>query len=99
MTLNEFLGSIGDAHPSPQLTETLISLWWDKKGDWDKAHAIAQSISTVQGSAVHAYLHRKEGVLWNADYWYSRAGRDRPDMSIDEEWQELAEEMLAMSEA
>ena len=99
MTLNEFLGSIGDERPSLQLPETLKSLWWDKKGDWDKAHAIAQSIPTVQGSAVHAYLHREEGVLWNADYWYSRAGRDRPDMSIDEEWQELAEEMLAVPEA
>ena len=98
MTLNEFLGSTNNATPPQRFSETLKSLWWDRKGDWDKAHAIAQSIPTVQGSAVHAYLHRKEGVLWNADYWYSRAGRDRPNIGIDEEWQKLAEEMLAVTE-
>jgi hypothetical protein len=48
----------------------------------------------VQGSAVHAYLHREEGVLWNADYWYTRAGRKRPDIPLDGEWQQLVEEML-----
>ena len=94
MTFEEFLESVVEDQPPPRLTETLISLWWDKKGDWDKAHAIAQEISTSQGSAVHAYLHREEGVLWNADYWYSRAGRKRPDVSLEEEWRLLVEEML-----
>ena len=95
MTLNEYLESIQNEQPSSELSETLRSLWWDKKGDWDTAHAIAQEISTTQGSAVHAYLHREEGVLWNADYWYSRAGRMRPDIPLEEEWQLLVEEMLA----
>ena len=94
MTFEVFLKSVVNDQPPPRLTETLISLWWDKKGDWDKAHAIAQEISTSQGSAVHAYLHREEGVLWNADYWYSRAGRKRPDISLEEEWRLLVEEML-----
>ena len=79
---------------SPDVYETLRSLWWDKKGDWDTAHTIAQEIPTVQGSAVHAYLHREEGVLWNADYWYSRAGRKRPDVPLEQEWASLAREML-----
>ncbi|MBE9544571.1 MAG: hypothetical protein IMF02_08775 [Proteobacteria bacterium] len=95
MTLNEYLESIQNEQPSSELSETLTALWWDKKGDWDRAHAIAQEIPTTQGSAVHAYLHREEGVLWNADYWYSRAGRMRPDIPLQEEWQQLAEEMLA----
>ncbi|MDJ0828990.1 MAG: hypothetical protein QNI92_04000 [Desulfobacterales bacterium] len=94
MNLEEFLNSIDDDQPPVQLSETLTSLWWDKKGDWDRAHSIAQSIATIQGSAVHAYLHREEGVLWNADYWYSRAGKPRPDISLDEEWRLLVEEML-----
>ena len=94
MTIEEFLGSIDNNRPSPRLSDTLTSLWWDKKGDWDKAHSIAQNILTVQGSAVHAYLHREEGVLWNADYWYSRAGRERPDIPLEKEWQLLVEEML-----
>ena len=94
MTLEEYLKSLDNDRPSPQLSETLTSLWWDKKGDWDAAHSIAQEIPTVQGSAVHAYLHREEGVLWNADYWYSRAGRDRPEIPLEAEWQRLVEEML-----
>ena len=94
MTFEEYLTSIENQEPSLSLSETLISLWWDKKGDWDRAHSIAQEIATNQGSAVHAYLHREEGVLWNADYWYTRAGRKRPDISLEEEWKLLVEEML-----
>jgi hypothetical protein len=95
MTFEELIKSIDDDGPPAELSETLSSLWWDKKGDWDTAHAIAQDIPTNQGSAVHAYLHREEGVLWNADYWYSRAGRVRPDISLEAEWVLLVEEMLA----
>ncbi len=95
MTFDEFTKSINNERPDPELSEILISLWWDKKGDWDTAHSIAQDIPTRQGSAVHAYLHREEGVLWNADYWYSRAGRVRPDISLEEEWTQLVHEMLA----
>ena len=94
MTYNDFQQSIATQSPPDGLSETLVSLWWDKKGDWEKAHAIAQEIATVQGSAVHGYLHREEGVLWNADYWYSRAGRKRPRVSLEEEWRMLVEEML-----
>ena len=95
MNLDEYLASIENEQPSSELSETLTSLWWDKKGDWDTAHTIAQEIPTPQGSAVHAYLHREEGVLWNADYWYSRAGRVRPDISLEAEWNNLVNEMLA----
>ena len=94
MTFEDFIKSIEKKEPSPEFSETLASLWWDKKGDWDTAHSIAQEIPTVQGSAVHAYLHREEGVLWNADYWYSRAGRVRPDVPLEKEWHSLVEEML-----
>ncbi len=94
MNVDRFIKSFDLEEPPPDLSETLTSLWWDKKGDWDTAHAIAQEIPTVQGSAVHAYLHREEGVLWNADYWYARAGRVRPDMPLDDEWRQLVDEML-----
>jgi hypothetical protein len=95
MTLEEYIKSMEADRPPSGISETLRSLWWDKKGDWDRAHSIAQDIPSVQGSAVHAYLHREEGVLWNADYWYTRAGRTRPDVALDIEWQQLVEEMLA----
>jgi hypothetical protein len=94
MDFDKFLTSVDNEKPSHLLSETLTSLWWDKKGDWDTAHSIAQKIPTVQGSAVHAYLHREEGVIWNADYWYSRAGRKRPSMTLEEEWKSLVKEML-----
>jgi hypothetical protein len=93
MKFDKFINSLEDFKPPP-LPEVLTSLWWDKKGDWDTAHALAQNIPSAQGSAVHAYLHREEGVLWNADYWYSRAGRKRPDISLEEEWRLLVAEML-----
>ena len=96
MTFDEFVGSISAEKPPAAVSEMLTSLWWDKKGDWDRAHSIAQDIPTEQGSAVHAYLHREEGVLWNADYWYRRAGRQRPNVSLEEEWHRLVEEMLGL---
>ena len=94
MTFDEFLASIKNDQPDSAMSETLISLWWDKKGNWDRAHSIAQEIPTTQGSAVHAYLHREEGVLWNADYWYRRAGRTRPEIPLEDEWAQLVVEML-----
>jgi hypothetical protein len=94
MKSEEFIETVDKDKPPLGLAEVLRSLWWDKKGDWDRAHSIAQDIPTAQGSAVHAYLHREEGVLWNADYWYSRAGRKRPAMSLEEEWLSLVEVML-----
>lgn len=94
MDSKEFLKIIDRADPPAGLSDLLCSLWWDKKGDWDKAHSIAQQIPSVQGSAVHAYLHREEGVIWNADYWYSRAGRKRPEIPLQQEWALLVEEML-----
>jgi hypothetical protein len=78
-----------------EITELLRALQLDKDGDWDRAHGIAQSISSQNGSRVHAYLHRKEGDLANASYWYSRAAISVPDTSLDQEWQDLFDEFSA----
>jgi len=86
MTYDDFIDSIAASKPPGGLSETLKSL--------DTAHSIVQKIPTVEGSAVHAYLHREEGVLWNADYWYNRAGARRPDIPLEEEWRRLVEKML-----
>ncbi len=80
-----------------EINELLRSLQLDKDGDWDRAHSIAQSLSSQNGSRVHAYLHRKEGDLANASYWYSRAGISVPDFSLDQEWQDLFDEFSAES--
>ena len=99
MTLKSFIETISKEKPPKDLPEILVSLWWDRKGEWDKAHSIAQKVMTEQGSAVHAYLHREEGVLWNADYWYKQAGRARPDISLEEEWERLMQENLELQSA
>jgi hypothetical protein len=43
---------------------------------------------------IHAYLHRKEGDIWNADYWYTRAGIKRKDWTLKEEWENLVHQFL-----
>ena len=72
----------------------LKALWYDGKGDWKKAHDQVDHLSGKSAARVHAYLHRKEGDLWNADYWYSKAGEKRPTLSLEEEWKELVERFL-----
>jgi hypothetical protein len=49
--------------------DVLLGLWWDAKGDWKRAHESAQQDEGLEGSWVHAYLHRKEGDQGNAAYW------------------------------
>ena len=78
-----------------EITELLRALQLDYEGDWDSAHTIAQSIPSQNGSRVHAYLHRKEGDLSNASYWYRRAGISVPSLSLDQEWQDLFDEFSA----
>ena len=66
------------------------SLWYTKKGEWEKAHDIAQEIDTQMGSWIHALLHLIEGDLGNAGYWYSKAGKpERKPDGIDASWEEL----------
>jgi len=94
MTLEEFRKSLsGDAPPVRDLA--LAGLWWDAKGEWTRAHESAQQDEGPAGSWVHAYLHRKEGDNSNAGYWYSRASREPSRASLDEEWLEITQALLA----
>lgn len=72
----------------------LIALWYDGNGNWEKAHDQVDHLTTKSASRVHAYLHRKEGDTWNADYWYRKAGEKCPGISLDAEWKELVERFL-----
>jgi hypothetical protein len=89
MTLEEFRASLTLAEPPQGLPAPLAALWWDAKGDWARAHGMVDVLETGEGMAVHAYLHRKEGAASNADYWYSRAGRDFLRPSLEAEWEAL----------
>ncbi|MFP4375745.1 MAG: hypothetical protein ACLFP4_01765 [Spirochaetales bacterium] len=93
MTRDEFQRACDAGSIDRDTVPLLRSLFEDYQGDWDAAHSIAQNIPSVQGSAVHAYLHRKEGDLSNAGYWYRRAGRAMPEIPLAEEWELLAEEL------
>ena len=64
-------------------------MWWDAKGDWKQAHEHARSDATADGASVHAYLHRVEGDLSNARYWYARAGHDPHTGALTKKWGEL----------
>jgi len=94
MDLAAFRHSLREDAPPPGLSEALQGLWWDGVGDWDRAHACAQAQDDAEGAAVHAYLHRKEGDLGNARYWYARAGRRPADGALAAEWEALAGELL-----
>ncbi len=89
-----FIESLSLAVPDPQLSTILKSLWYDAKGDWGKAHDLVDQLPGAEAAWVHAYLHRKEGDIWNADYWYARAKKVRPSYSLDEEWANLVTHFL-----
>ena len=89
-----FLNSLQKEAPSEHWPEALQALWYDAKGDWNASHNIAQDIPSDLGCWIHAYLHRKEGDRYNADYWYGRAGKSYPNATLEEEFQILVEFVL-----
>ncbi len=80
--------------PPPGLPPLADALWWAAKGDWERAHRIAQDIDGGDGAWVHAWLHRVEGDLANAGYWYARAGRPAATGPLEEEWSVIAAALL-----
>jgi hypothetical protein len=94
MLPNEFQESLTMDEPPTILSAPLAALWWDAKGDWPRAHSLVDELETTEGMAVHAYLHRREGSLSNADYWYRRAGRMYYRSVLQEEWKALVEGLL-----
>src|SRR6476661_6226305 len=83
--------------PPTGLAGPLLALWWEARGDWTRAHEAAQAGEDADSAWVHAYLHRREGDLANADYWYCRAGRQRPASSLEVEWAAIAAALLPVS--
>jgi hypothetical protein len=94
MLFEEFRSSLRSNHPSGGLPPLLAALWWEAKGNWEKAHEIAQEIDSPDAAWVHAYLHRKEGDEGNAGYWYHRAGRPHSKAEPAAEWEEIARTLL-----
>jgi hypothetical protein len=93
MAIDEFRKSTGGSQP-PGLSGALLALWHDARGDWAAAHEAAKGDGTADGAWVHAYLHRKEGDLGNATYWYRRTGRPVPRSGTEVEWEQIAGKLL-----
>jgi len=91
---SEFRESVKQQIPPEGLTAPLAALWWDAKGEWAQAHGLVDELESKDGMTVHAYLHRKEGSLSNAEYWYARAGREFHRPELEDEWEALVMGLL-----
>lgn len=95
MTEKEFLQHVA-SHTAPKhVSVELLALWYDAQGNWEKAHDLVADHATRNAAHLHAYLHRKEGDLWNADYWYRQAGEKRKEWGLEEEWEYLVGKFLS----
>lgn len=98
MDFETFRSSVDtESNPPNGMPAPLQALWWDRKGEWERAHQLAQDADSLQGDWVHAYLHRVEGDDGNASYWYSRSRRPFFDGSLQAEWDSIAGELLGKS--
>ena len=95
----DFRATLADAAPAPRLEPPLAALWWAAKGDWDRAHRIVQDESDAGAAWVHAYLHRVEGDLGNAGYWYRQAGQPAAKDSLEAEWERIVSTRLSAGSA
>jgi hypothetical protein len=89
MEISFLRNSLKQNDPPQNLSMHLKALWYDAKGDWQKAHNLIQDFHDNTAAWIHAYLHRKEGDMGNAGYWYSRAGKEMPQFSLEKEWEHL----------
>jgi hypothetical protein len=92
--LAQFKASLAGDAPADGIAPPLTGLWWAAKGDWDRAHKIVQDESSREAAWVHAHLHRIEGDLGNAGYWYRQAGQPVPADALDVEWERITSALL-----
>ncbi|ART80297.1 hypothetical protein [Oceanisphaera avium] len=95
MNFKEFQASLKQATPPHGLSDALKALWLDANQQWEDAHEVIRDNTDPASAWVHAYLHHVEGVLWNADYWYGRAKKKRPNCSTQDEWQQIVQALTA----
>ncbi len=95
MDIAEFKRSLSSGTPPAGLSAPVTALWHAGKDDWSKAHGIVQDDDSAAAAWVHAHLHRVEGDLDNARYWYRRAGKPASDMPLDDEWESIGAALLA----
>ncbi|MGZ5218993.1 MAG: hypothetical protein ACXWC7_02910 [Chitinophagaceae bacterium] len=94
MDLEQFKQSFSQDRPPSHVSDHLKALWHDARGNWEQSHNIIQDVNDKNAAWIHAYLHRKEGDIWNADYWYGKAGKKRPPVSLQQEWENIVTALM-----
>jgi hypothetical protein len=94
MTPHGFKRSLSKSEPPAGLSIALIALWWAGKNGWDKAHKLVMNDDGAECAWVHAYLHRLEGDLDNARYWYRQARRPAAAGELADEWAAIVAALL-----
>ena len=95
MQFETFKQNINNGMVPKDVSVYLLALWYDARDNWDQAHQLVDSLEDESACWVHAYLHRKEGDIANADYWYRKAHKKRPSVSLTEEWETIVKALLA----
>lgn len=94
VSVGDFRTSLAGDAPAPAIAPPLAGLWWLAKGDWDRAHRIVQDDGSREAAWVHAHLHRVEGDLSNAAYWYRQAAQPVATDALDMEWERITSALL-----
>ena len=94
MDLASLKESLAATQPPAQASVYLQALWHDAKGNWQKAHELIQDLPDKQAAWIHAYLHRKEGDLNNAHFWYRRSGQPEFLGELSQEWEQITSVLL-----
>jgi hypothetical protein len=91
MTLADLNDSLSKPEPPKGLAPALAALWWAAKDDWERAHKLVMDEGGKDCAWVHAYLHRVEGDLENARYWYEQAGKPVANDALPAEWDSIVQ--------
>ncbi|MEO6550270.1 MAG: hypothetical protein ABIN94_19860 [Ferruginibacter sp.] len=94
MQLESFKQQLKNTLPPPHISVYLLAMWQDGKDNWEEAHQLINDLEDANACWVHAYLHRKEGDTFNADYWYRKANKQRPNIQLAEEWDNIVKALL-----
>ena len=97
IAIEDFLKMKDQGTVPDDLSPLLRALLLDASGNWEDAHRLCQADPAADGAWVHAYLHRKEGDLSNAAYWYGRSGKKMSDLTLEEEWEYIAQALIRKS--
>ena len=89
MQYDDFIILTKESKPSNKLAGVHLAIWYAVKDNWDMAHNIVQDINTETAYWIHAYLHRVEGDISNAYYWYNHAKKEPSLASLESELNDI----------